>query len=290
MIITMGLLCRKITWKQALKVLGCAIITNFLGTHLIAGMIVSIGGYYRGSPYKEFLEYLWTAKVESPDWGQVFVRAIPANMLVCLAVMIAIGAEDIGGKMIGMWMPVMAFAVVGMEHCIANMFFLPAAIFTGSAGEYGYFLWKNLIPAILGNTLGGAFVAFCYWFVYITEDHPVKAIHKPKWMHMPHWAHLPSWHHHIDALPSPATVRRHPSDGFHQPLDAHELSHVVVHNPATHPSDLNNHQASSSSPSTSDDSKKRLTKDYDDRQHHHYVAKVKKAEKRPNHKAEHKGK
>jgi formate transporter len=72
--------------------------------------------------------------------------------------------------MLGMYPPVIAFATVGMEHVIANMFFLPTAVFTGAAEDYGFWLWKNLIPAALGNTLGGAFLAFCYWFTYLTED------------------------------------------------------------------------------------------------------------------------
>ena len=69
--------------------------------------------------------------------------------------------------MLGIWFPVMAFVAIGYEHSIANMFFIPAAIFNGAPVGWGEFIFNNLIPATLGNILGGSvLVGFLYWYVY----------------------------------------------------------------------------------------------------------------------------
>jgi len=62
----------------------------------------------------------------------------------------------------------MAFVVLGFEHSVANMFFIPAAIFATNAVSWGTFLVKNLLPVTIGNIVGGAFfVGVLYWYVYI---------------------------------------------------------------------------------------------------------------------------
>ena len=77
----------------------------------------------------------------------------------------------------------MAFVAMGMEHCVANMFFVPAAIFTGTDPRYlalveagrataltatwQNFFVDNLIPVTLGNIAGGAIlVSVLYTFVH----------------------------------------------------------------------------------------------------------------------------
>ena len=62
----------------------------------------------------------------------------------------------------------MLFVTLGYEHSIANMFFIPAAIFTGAPITWLDFVTVNLIPATLGNIMGGAlFVGMAYWYVYL---------------------------------------------------------------------------------------------------------------------------
>ena len=70
--------------------------------------------------------------------------------------------------------PIMMFVLCGYEHSIANMYFIPAAIFTadlygmdpGTLG-WGSFFVKNLLPVTLGNLVGGGVcVAGSYWFIY----------------------------------------------------------------------------------------------------------------------------
>jgi formate/nitrite transporter FocA (FNT family) len=107
---------------------------------------------------------------------------------VCLAVWLAISADDIVGKILGIWFPIMAFVAIGFEHSVANMFFIPLGIFVandsataanlaaagvsapnllGATGWYNFFI-TNLIPVTLGNIVGAAvFVATLYWYVYL---------------------------------------------------------------------------------------------------------------------------
>ena len=76
------------------------------------------------------------------------------------------------GKIAALWFPTMAFVALGMEHCIANMFFIPLGILTGTdpryialveAGkaaalkaDFYSFAVGNLIPVTIGNIIGGS--------------------------------------------------------------------------------------------------------------------------------------
>ena len=103
---------------------------------------------------------------------ETFWRGILANWLVCLAVYLAMTSDTLVNKTVGLWIPVAAFVTLGGEHCIANMFFVPLGLFTGADAAYtgaaltvgwGDFLITNLVPATLGNIVGGAvFVALAY--------------------------------------------------------------------------------------------------------------------------------
>lgn len=65
----------------------------------------------------------------------------------------------------------MAFAAMGLEHSVANMFILPLGILRGAELTLGQVVTKNLIPVTLGNIFGGAIcvmmpfgVTFGNWF------------------------------------------------------------------------------------------------------------------------------
>jgi formate/nitrite transporter FocA (FNT family) len=59
----------------------------------------------------------------------------------------------------------MAFVALGMEHCVANMYFIPTGIMLGAKVTWMQFINWNLIPATLGNIVGGFFFigAVYYW-------------------------------------------------------------------------------------------------------------------------------
>jgi formate transporter len=85
-------------------------------------------------------------------------------------------AQDLTGKAVGIWLPISAFAAIGFEHCIANMFLIPMAIARGAPITAREFLWKNLFPATLGNWIGGAIcLSTVYAFTYGRPPLVIKA-------------------------------------------------------------------------------------------------------------------
>jgi formate/nitrite transporter len=146
------------------------LIGNLLGSLFVAYFLAKETGVVTAPQPLARLDAIATAKgITESDW-QIFLRAVGCNWLVCLAVWMALGAEDVGGKILAIFFPIMAFVAMGFDHVVANMFFLPAAIFAHA----GDITWgdtiKNWIFAFLGNFVGAVvFVAGAYYYLYGRE-------------------------------------------------------------------------------------------------------------------------
>lgn len=118
----------------------------------------------------------------SYGFGDAFVRGIGCNILVCIAIMAATSAKDAVGKFISAVVPVAAFVMLGFEHSIANMYYIPTGLFAMGVPAYaeaanaaglntaaltwGAFFVKNLLPVTLGNIIGGAGFGALMWFAH----------------------------------------------------------------------------------------------------------------------------
>ena len=161
---------KNVKMKSLLRIWGFSYVFNFVGAIAIAYFFAYKTGFVSVSPWKEYLHELAFAKT-SADFFTVFLKGIGANWLVCLAVWMALASKDVMGKCISIWMPIMLFVAMGYEHSIANMCFIPAAIFSGANVTWLEFGVNNLIPATLGNIVGGAaFVGCLYWYIYLKKE------------------------------------------------------------------------------------------------------------------------
>lgn len=164
---TLPLLEKKLNVISFLKGLFLSYVFNFIGAQIIAYTLSSDLGYFSKDPWQNYLFHYAEAKVDQ-DWGNVFIKGIGANWLVCLGMFMGYSAKDVSGKCLGIWIPVMVFVTLGYEHSIANMFFIPAAIYSGAAITWSDFILQNLIPATLGNLIGGGiFVGCVYWYLHL---------------------------------------------------------------------------------------------------------------------------
>lgn len=111
-----------------------------------------------------------SGKVDIP-FTEAFLRGLLCNALVCLAVWLSFAAHHVSGKILAIIFPISAFVALGFEHCIANMYFIPLALFAGINGITVGGLINNLIPVTLGNIVGGSvFVALVYWLIYLRQE------------------------------------------------------------------------------------------------------------------------
>jgi len=100
-------------------------------------------------------------------WLAVFTRGMLCNWMVSTAVVGAILAKDVVGKVIVMWLPIMLFFAMGFEHSVVNMFLFPVGILLGGDFTWGDYLLWNELPTVLGNLVGG--LTFTGAAIYFTH-------------------------------------------------------------------------------------------------------------------------
>jgi len=190
-LMVIGLMEKKFGFGPLLKNWVLVYLGNLIGSLLLAFMIAKSSGLLSSSIGGTAIK-IAVGKVSSGPFGDLshnyayFFRAIGCNWLVCLAVMMAIAAKDITGKVLGIFFPIMAFVASGFEHCIANMYFIPAGLFAkmfpGAVEASGLSqealaqltwssMWsQNIVVVTLGNLVGGAIFTGCvYWWLFVKK-------------------------------------------------------------------------------------------------------------------------
>ena len=159
-----------VTTRQVLVNWSVVCAANFVGATGLAAMVFLSGhaemngGAIAGTYLKIAL-----AKSSMP-WSTAFFRGVLCNILVCMAVWMTFAGRSVVDKFIAIALPVTAFVAAGFEHSIANMYFLTLAMMleagAGSPVHAGG-LWRNLIPVIAGNIVGGSvLVSLVYHVIY----------------------------------------------------------------------------------------------------------------------------
>jgi len=166
-LVPIALFARKVNLRALTMNFTIVTVGNLLGSLFVAYFLAVESGVITADLQLERLAGIATTKgLEETEW-QIFLRAVGCNWLVCLAVWMALGAEDIGGKVLAIFFPIMAFVAMGFDHVVANMFFLPAAIFAHVDGITWWTAVHNWIFAFLGNLVGAAvFVGGAYYYLY----------------------------------------------------------------------------------------------------------------------------
>lgn len=97
----------------------------------------------------------------APGFGQILLRGIGCNMLVCIAVFQASLMKDGISKIAASWFPISVFIALGFDHVVANFFVLLSALMYHSTTNYsvGTYIWKSLISSFIGNFVGAAIIA-----------------------------------------------------------------------------------------------------------------------------------
>lgn len=173
-LMVMGVLSKRITLAQLVKTLILVYLGNFVG-----GILLSLSIYFCGQlNYTNGRLGAYTIKVAlsksqiTPVQG--ITSGILCNILVCAAVLMALAAKDITGKLLSSFFVIMLFVTGGFEHCVANMYYITAGLIAKTNSQYVLaatdvygisdlsalniknMLINNLLPVTIGNIIGGA--------------------------------------------------------------------------------------------------------------------------------------
>ena len=177
---------KRVTWGGLFRDLIIVFFSNLIGALCVDILIVFSGNLnYSGGLLGAYTIKVAVGKLAiSPVQG--IASGILCNILVCLAVLMATSARDIAGKVWAIFFPICAFVVGGFEHCVANMFYIPAGIMAAANPDYvakakdAYGITAeqiatltplnslhNFIPVTLGNMIGGmVFVGLPLYLIY----------------------------------------------------------------------------------------------------------------------------
>jgi formate transporter len=154
-------------------------LANFAGSIALAVVAVFAGLHEAGDGAVGRAAFELAETKTAKGFATTLASGILANTLVCLGVWLAYAGHTVTQKIFGVLLPVAAFVAAGFEHSIANMYLLtyatlvqgmlePSTALLGISDIFG-----NLLPATIGNVIGGAFVALAYSAAYGTSAQSV---------------------------------------------------------------------------------------------------------------------
>jgi len=186
-LIVMAWAGRKVTTLRLLRNWGIVFAGNFVGALATAVLMFLTRQYTFGGGSVGAVALSTAVAKLGYGFAQAVALGVLCNALVCLAVWLTFSARSTIDKIAAIILPIAAFVAAGFEHSIANMYFVPIALFiktfdpafTAASGvnvaslTWPAFLIDNLLPVTIGNIIGGAvLVAIVYWFVFLHRSEP----------------------------------------------------------------------------------------------------------------------
>ena len=146
-----------------LRVLVIVWIFNLIGSILVAYITFKTGTL--GQSGQELLEAVAHHKIEASGYD-IFLKGILCNVLVSGASLLGYMAKDGISKIFGIWFPIMLFIVLGYDHVVANMLYLPLSLMMGHEHTTIVGIIHNFTFATIGNFVGGGIViALSMWYI-----------------------------------------------------------------------------------------------------------------------------
>ncbi|MCF7816661.1 MAG: formate/nitrite transporter family protein [Kiritimatiellales bacterium] len=183
-LMVMACLSRKITCRQMLRSWVFVLFGNLAGS-LVIVWLISLSGHWLGHGGAVGAAAL---SIANDKVNMTFVQALASgmlcNILVCLAIWLCFSSRSVTDKILSIVPPITAFVALGLEHSIANMYFIPAGLVLKHSPQiiallngadlsnltvHG-FVFRNLVPVVIGNMVGGAiFIGLVYWILYLRK-------------------------------------------------------------------------------------------------------------------------
>ena len=180
-LMTIGVLDKRVSLGKVLKSWVIVYLGNFLGSLLVAVICAKFGWVGAGKgALAVYSMKVAVGKMTMPFANALFMGVL-CNILVTLAVLFSLSAQDVTGRILGAYTPVAFFVICGFNHSIADMFYCALGLFckpeyaqlAAEAGvnvaglTWGNYFLGNMLPVTLGNIIGGVAVGLLFWYCHL---------------------------------------------------------------------------------------------------------------------------
>ncbi|HJQ09984.1 MAG TPA: formate/nitrite transporter family protein [Gemmatimonadaceae bacterium] len=155
------------TLRQMLRMWGFLIIGNLVGA-LIFAWIIGGTTVIESSLHPSLQEI--SAQSTQGGFGEVFYKAIFGGWLIALLTWVLASTADTIAQLFLIWVTTAPIAAFHFRHSIAGSVEAFYRAVTGTAG-WGEMLGGFVIPALLGNALGGVLLVALFNYAQIAEEH-----------------------------------------------------------------------------------------------------------------------
>lgn len=155
--------------RGALVFWALAIIGNVVGA-LLVGLLINYAHIYPelvqdGLVHVIEKKLIYYERGGAGSWFRALVSGIFGNWLVGMAAVFAVMGRTIIGKYIPVFLAVSLFVAANFQHSPANIGYFSLIMPTGEGPGWAIAISWNLLPAAIGNILGGIFlVALPFWY------------------------------------------------------------------------------------------------------------------------------
>ena len=177
-LMVIGVLDRRVKMLKVLKSWIIVYVGNFIGSLIVAIICAKFGWVNAGKGALAVFSMKVAAGKMTMPFMNAFFMGVLCNILVTLAVLFSLSAQDVTGRILGAYTPVAFFVICGFNHSIADMFYCTLGLFckgdfaalAAEAGvavdslTWGNYFLGNMLPVTLGNLIGGVAVGVLFWY------------------------------------------------------------------------------------------------------------------------------
>jgi len=161
-VMTAGVMHKTVKPLDAVSLCAYCYLGNMAGSVIIAALFLGTG--YLQGPVLEAAHTAMFSKTE-PFFGELFVRGILCNILVCAAVWCMYRLQSESGKLFMIFWCIYLFVVCGFEHSIANITLFSMETMAGVNAVIFSRMLFNLAATTAGNIIGGIALSLAYWSI-----------------------------------------------------------------------------------------------------------------------------
>jgi formate/nitrite transporter FocA (FNT family)/protein-disulfide isomerase len=136
---------------RLLRIWGVVLVANVLGAGLVAYVLATTSVF---TPEMAEVAYGIGDHFLGMSWGDLFWKGVFAGWLVASMVWLNYAARSMTARLLIIFGLIYPVAAAELAHCIVGSTEVLYVVFEGGA-TFGDFLFGFLVPAVLGNTVGG---------------------------------------------------------------------------------------------------------------------------------------